>query len=370
MASEMTTFSGEESETIEFVGSYRPPIQAGRYALTVEQEITEVDPGTKNPVVKGAHRTYTNTKKVLVKGERFSIKPRDICSVFPPDRNQGDHANVLPHIVFSRKTLPWERNSGVADPKAPNKPQTTPWLALLIFDDDDPTPKAQQVLVGDLFRKMFKPGPSSSERASTLGASTASYADADRSFALEFEEYPWDQCTVVDVPVDLFRAIVPSQEDLGWLAHSRSVSGTSGHKAGVRTESPTGEAADTPTGEFSVIIANRLPKPGRVSTAYLVSLERMASFLASDTTPLPDIKANDNVATSVRLIVLNQWSFTCTAAHETFTGFFEQLTYAPVQIPAAAQTSNDPDDKLVSHALAMGYTALKHNTRWGDQTIS
>lgn len=370
MASDMTTFGDEETETIEFVESYQPPIQAGRYTLKVEQDITEVDPGTKNPVAKGVHRTYTNTKTVLVKGERFSIKPCDICSVFPPDRNQGDHANVLPHIVFSRKTLPWERKSGVPDPKPPNNPQTTPWLVLLIFHDDDPTPKAQQVMVGDLFRNKFKPGPSSSERESTLGASAASYADANSSFSLEFDEHPWDQCKVVDVPVDLFRAIVPTQEDLGWLAHSRSVSGASGHKVGAWTESPTGEAADTPTGEFSVIIANRLPKSGGVSTAYLVSLEGMASFLASDSIPLPDIKANDNVATSVRLVVLKEWSFTCTPTHETFTGFFEQLTYEPLQLPRAAQVSDDPDDKLVSHALAMGYTALNHNTRWGDQTIS
>ena len=371
MASEIKAFDGEETETIEFVESYQPPIQAARYTLKVEQEIIEVEPGTKNPVVKGVHRTYTNTKRVLVKGERFSIKLCDICSVFPPDRNQGDHGNVLPHIVFSRKTLPWERKSGVPDSANPvNKPQATPWLALLIFHDDDPAPKAQQVMIGDLFRKKFKPGPSSSERESTLGASTASYADADRGFSLEFDERPWDQCTVVDVQVELFRAIVPSQEDLGWLAHSRSVSGTSGHRAGVETESPAGEAADTPTGEFSVMIANRLPKPGRVTTACLVSLEHMASFLASGTTPRPVIKADENVATSVRLVVLKEWSFACTATHETFTGFFEQLTYKPLQLPCAAQASDDPDDKLVSHALAMGYTALKHNSRWGDHTIS
>ena len=124
MASEMTTSGGEETETIEFVESYQPPIQAGRYALKVEQETTEIDPDTKNPVAKGVRRTYTNTKTVLVKGERFSIKPSDICSVFPPDRNQGDHANVLAHIVFSRKTLPWERKSGVADPKLAKKIQS------------------------------------------------------------------------------------------------------------------------------------------------------------------------------------------------------------------------------------------------------
>jgi hypothetical protein len=103
-------------ETIRFVESYKPPMQAGTYTLTIEQQVT----GPK------INDTFTHTKKVYVQGERFSLDPLDIASVFPPDRNRGDHFNVLPHIVFSRKTLPWERKIGNPESVQNDTPRAKP----------------------------------------------------------------------------------------------------------------------------------------------------------------------------------------------------------------------------------------------------
>jgi hypothetical protein len=336
-------------ETIRFVESYEPPIQAGTYKLTVEQKVTG----------PGINETHTDTKKVYVRGERFSLDPLDIASVFPPDRNQGDHFNVLPHIVFSRKTLPWERRIGVPEGGQNHAP---PWLALLIFHDDDPPPAIQTLTVGDL------KGDSGKGIVSYDDAYKKTYSNPPRPWAPEPGENLQDPCLVVDIPVDLLSAIAPTKEDLGWLAHSREV---------LREQEPgtLASADETPLGEYSVIIANRLPKMGGVSTACLVSLEGMEAFLPLDSGASPNLGPG---ARFVRLAVLKTWSFSCTAAHETFKGSFQNLTYGPLQLsytppdftPPSPTSDELAAESAVKNALAMGYAALNHHTRWGDQTIS
>lgn len=365
-------------ETITFVESYQPPIKAGTYTLSVTQEIKgfESVPDSKTKDKKPIYEKYTNTRKVYVAGERFSIDPSDIVSVFPPDRNQGDHFNVLPHIVFSRRTLPWERKCGSDSPQRPNTPKTTPWLALLVFHDDDLTPPIQPAMVGDLFRVDFPSALGNPSRKSTLSEvpGALSYYDAYLKTLINIAPKPpeewmepgqnlWDSCLVVDVPVDLFSAIAPSKEDLGWLAHSREIK----KQAAVNPSIQGGAQEETPPGEYSVIIANRLPKAGGVSTAYLVSLEGMAEFL-----PDADGKQSSQLgqAKFLRLVVLKAWSFSCTAKQETFRGYFDHLNCGPLQSPPVMIAQEDEDDRVVKNALAMGYTALNHNTRWGDRTIS
>jgi len=343
-------------ETIRFVESYEPPIKAGTYTLTIEQKVTGPD----------INETHTNTKRVYIQGERFSIDPLDIASVFPPDHNQGDHFNVLPHIVFSRKTLPWERKVGDPEAARNNTPRAKPWLALLIFHDDDPPPPIQAVTVGEV---KGNPGKGI---VSYDDAYRKTYSNSPKPWALEPGENLKDPCQVVDVPVELFSAIAPTKEDLGWLAHSREVLPEQEPNALASTE---GAVDETPLGEYSVIIANRLPKDGGVSTACLVSLEGMEAFLPLDSGTSPNLGP---AARYVRLIVLKQWSFSCTAPHETFKGSFQHLTYGPLQLPYSPPVFSPPsptNDELASestvkNALAMGYTALDHHTRWGDQTIS
>ena len=343
-------------ETIRFVESYQPPIKAGTYTLTIEQKVTGPD----------VNDTFTHTKKVYIQGERFALDPLDIASVFPPDRNQGDHFNVLPHIVFSRKTLPWERKVGDTETVHNDTPRAKPWLALLIFHDDDPPPEIQAVTVGEV------KGDSGNGILSYDDAFKKTYSKSSKPWALEPGENLKDPCLVVDVPVELFSAIAPTKEDLGWLAHSREVLAEPEPNALVAAEDAIDE---TPLGEYSVIIANRLPKSGGVSTACLVSLEGMEAFLPLDSGSSPNLGPG---ARYIRLVVLKQWSFSCTATHETFKGAFQNLTYGPLQFPYTPPVFSPPSptpDELASeatvkNALAMGYTALNHHTRWGDQTIS
>ncbi|WP_214105160.1 hypothetical protein [Acrocarpospora catenulata] len=148
-------------DQISFLDFRQPALPAGDYAISATTEI-ELD-----PEVFTASRTFT------VGSDRHRLAPEDIRAVFPPPGSLGDHAAVLPHLVLSRATLPWERGE-------------LPWLALLLFTPED------------------RPEP----RTTTAGA---------LGVPLEGHESPDDQVTVIDVP----RALLPDQADLPYLAHVR-----------------------------------------------------------------------------------------------------------------------------------------------------
>src|SRR4030095_12081012 len=109
------------SGTIEFIDYHRPLLPPDDYEIAISQDV----------FIRGsqAEPTFSAMARFSVLGPRFELKPEDINSVFPPDGSLGDHSNVLPHIIFNRSTLPWERS-------ADESQENIPWLALLLFDDD------------------------------------------------------------------------------------------------------------------------------------------------------------------------------------------------------------------------------------------
>ncbi len=353
----------DPNRTIQFAGACPPRMTAGPYTLTVTQEIVELGADLKEKP-GGIRQSYGHSRRVHVQGGRFAIDPMDITAVFPPDGSEGDFAGVLPHVTFSRRALPWEQKSGPTD---------APWLALLVFHEGDEggIPEVRPAMVGDLSRKSFQPGdsPSSGERPSTLAVQEqkhsrviVSYPDAGKDGPTAWKLWPgekvWDPCQVVDISVSLFRGIAPLPDDLRWLGHSRILS------------SPSGDAGNR---ESSVIIGNRLPQRDGVSLACLVSLEGIGSFLA----PGPLATTEGKTATHVRLVVLKSWTFRCGA---NLRGFHQPLTTGVLQIPQVEPVSatRTPEERAieaawdakVKNALAMGYTALNHDTRWGDQAVS
>ena len=61
------------------------------------------------------------------------LNPEEVYSVYPPKGQIGDFANSLPHVVFTRRTLPWERSLTPTR----NKGDTRPWMALLVVSATD-----------------------------------------------------------------------------------------------------------------------------------------------------------------------------------------------------------------------------------------
>ncbi|QBH14718.1 hypothetical protein DO021_16565 [Desulfobacter hydrogenophilus] len=343
-----------EKGKITFINNHQPPLLDGEYVITVEQKLQNKN-AAPSPAA-AINEAYTNTKRFQVRGERFSIDSTEIESVFPPSNSQGEYENVLPHIVFSRKTLPWERTA--------HDQADSSWLALLLFDENDPIPEIQNIMVGDLQRSPFPHEEGGANQDSTLPGTAVSYLD----ISLEYSELMYDPCMAIDIPVSLFNNIVPGLVDLPWLTHARSVTPEQPARMGMAE-------TDDISVESAVVVGNRLPEPNTKCTVHLVSLENMAPYLPSgdDYTPA-DIKlADGSAAEMVRLVSLKSWSYTSVDPKETFTGLLMDLDKEDGLRVFAINNPNPSDteaDSYVANGLKMGYTAMNHHTRQGCKTVS
>ncbi len=174
---------------VEFIQYHQPALRDGEYKITVTQTI-------ESSKIQGQAPFTTGEKTFHVAGERFALNPQDIHGVFPPPGSLGEHSNVFPHVIFNRSTLPWERAIDSS-----SEDRDIPWLALLLFDEDEkPTP--QIVTLGQL-------------------KNTSSYGAKFPSFNLEPGQHDDDKVTVIDVPKSLLETILPTKEDLKYLAHVR-----------------------------------------------------------------------------------------------------------------------------------------------------
>jgi hypothetical protein len=332
-------------DTITFVERHDPALPSGTYEIAVTQKLASKDGETIKP------ETHASKQSFAVLGPRFSLAPAEIAAQFPPPNSQGEYAKALPHIAFGRLTLPWARAAG-PDPVDTSK--TLPWLALLTIDDaEGVSPVAAQV--GDLQRAAFAPDPKApaTTRASTLAATTASYADAGAGgkLTLEHGQALSDPCRVIDVPVGLLAAIAPSAADLHWLAHTRNLT-TGGEQS-----------------ELSFVVANRTPPPSGSATAHLVSLEGLSAWLPqADGTPAR-IVVGGVAAADVRLVSLASWTFSAIAPEETFAGLLSAVSSGILALrPPDGGTG--PAADTVQRATLAGYCGLRHRTRAGDLTVS
>ena len=359
---------------IEFIEYHTPVLQAGNYTLSVSQVVT-----AKDTIKITSDNTFTATHAFYVGGERFTLNPSDVVSVFPPAGSLGDHSNVFPHVVLKRSTLPWER--------ALFSDTTTlvrPWLALLVFDEKE-TVSTESV------------------QLSTLKAAAKGWPGV----TLEPGQHADDRVTVIRVKKATLNPLMPAAADLAYTAH-------------VRTDG-------TPTGpEQAVIIANRLPRKGTLTTVHLISLEKRfttSSFNydgATDTdtvtfvslhswrffcpddevyriTPssLEKLKTRAKIPDAVRtkLAALSMKEVRGTQAFldlikttlgetdattyrnailhyaaykkETFKGLLLELNRTPSTLRLAAKNNTDLDPYL-----AMGSTILPHTFRQGDTLMS
>ncbi|HKY41778.1 MAG TPA: hypothetical protein VJM50_01680 [Pyrinomonadaceae bacterium] len=309
-----------------------PPLLPGDYKVGVTQTVAELD-----------GQTYKHDFAFTVAGPRFSLQPADIYSVYPPKDEIGDFANSLPHVVFTRRTLPWERNLHLGGAPAADKP----WMAILLFSaadfSDGKFPELKAGKVGDL----INPG------GNILGPKLKS---ADLA-AGESE----DLCNTIDLPGPLFRRIAPKLKDVQYLAHVREVD--TGDKETLSF------LAD---GWFSVVLGNRFPEPELANAgaplptenrAVLVSLEGLEDYLPGGSDDPGDKK--------VRLAVLASWSFRCRKTY-SFKTSMDKLKAEGFRLPPELLSKENPSEpqKYVSDGFNRGYTALNHHTRIGEDTVS
>src|SRR5262249_32175308 len=130
----MSTELERKTNFVKLQECHQPTLADGDYSITITQKV-EIE---KHKDIDA----FTATRHFTVAGERFELKPADVEAVFPPEGTLGDHSNVLPHIVLSRSTLPWERTVNGEH----GRTNRVPWLALLLFDEDQkPKPETKKV---------------------------------------------------------------------------------------------------------------------------------------------------------------------------------------------------------------------------------
>ena len=110
----------------------QPATVDGLYKFTVSTDISWDANVESAPIDR-----YLN-----IVGPRFSLDPTLVANVYPPRNGQGAYEDALPQAVLSRRTLPWERASGLpqpaVDPVLPPQNGQIPWMALLLFQDGEP----------------------------------------------------------------------------------------------------------------------------------------------------------------------------------------------------------------------------------------
>lgn len=337
----------ENKDMLVFIDYHKAGIMLGDYQISVTQSIT-----TTAKTGISTSEKFNNTNHFSIAGPRFELSPGDIHAQFPPANSRGDYTNVLPHLLLTRSTLPWEREVWVDEPNS--SIGNVPWLALLVIYEEE---KQQgQVL------------PLKTVTLQALQSTTATgqvwFLDQNLDetptetsckvwfppFTLEKAQQETDKAIALDIRKDLLTAILPNLEELKYLAHVRQQI-----TQPIASEQPQVEC----TNELSVVISNRLPSPQGITSIYLVSLEDRFNVKGEF-----DYKVNCNDNDYIRLICLKNYDFSCLESKYSFRGLLTHLNQGDLRSPTQG------DNAALEQYLANGYVPLPHHFRKGDRKIS
>lgn len=193
---------------IRLFDSHHPALTEGYYKISIDQKFS-VDHNTPE--------NYATRIDFNVAGERYSLDPTQVDSVFPPAGAMGDFSTILPHLCLNRSTLPWERTG--------NTPDSIPWLGLLLFTNEEINNPAQFML-----------------ESMSISAWEGGTTDDDVNA---------DPISVIRLSRTLLDSILPTYTEVRYLAHVK------------------GEAGK----EKAVIIGSRMPVKDTKNTVHLVSFE-------------------------------------------------------------------------------------------------
>lgn len=337
------------SEITKIIQCFLPPMVAGSYQVAVDQDILR------------NQKSVQKIKKAFAFGvdaARFTLNAADIYSVYPPANRSGNYSGQLPHIIFSRRTLPWERTIDGKPPvfqreETPEKKQTpqvsppVPWMALLLFDEDEM--QSLKINLGTL-KDILTPSSPDTVTCPEISKESA-FAKAELTL-MEWENET-DGCFTIDISKEQFEANIPSMESLSFLAHAKEVTITHKDQEGILDTD-----SENDTGMFSVLVGNRVLTSGKSHTAIVVSLEGYADYLEG-ATPKKEIPKGN----TVRLVALAHWNFD-NSGEASFLQLVNGVHIRPMKIEKATEVAH-----LKSY-FESGHVPLGHLTRAGATTIS
>lgn len=355
---------------IQFAEACHPPLVAGGYKISMNQGIKE----SKEEKVPWNSDRYNSELIFSVDAPRFTLNPGDMHSVYPPVGETGKFDNSLPHVVFSRRTLPWERT---LDGKAPELGKAfPPWIALLLLEEDEllildengnETGQSYEV-------KSLPVVDNEKEKKDSLlfpyyqdNILVPDLGQNNKKWQIEKYQYEKEFCLTIDLPARLFKAIAPRDKDLPYLAHVRQVDTGNKEILGINDK-----------GWFSLVIGNRMPQADKSHRAFLVSLEGFQDCLNEEWRP--------DAGDKVRLAVLGTWAFTCEGSND-FKYNMDLLNFDRTNPPKPEDREELPDSwlhlpydngykdnldpkNIVDGACSRGYSAFNHAMRQGEKTVS
>lgn len=312
-------------EGIRLTDLCKPALMEGRYEI---EATVDADVGEK------IH--FTEKKEIVVSSRRFRLLPDEIYSVYPPADGSGEYGGCIPHVVFNRDTIPWEREM-FRDTQG----KSCPWMMLLLLAEGEDC-KREEMTIAEALKGRENP---------------MIYMGKDPDVPEEGMEKNTDSCVVADLSAELAASVLPEREEAELLAHGRLVS-------------LEDKVTDTSvkSGWFSCLAANRYVDEGaRKSRRYqacVVSLKGFEELLEAE--GMEKKRSCLSGAGIVRFFVLYEWGFTSTASPYSFPGIIRGLKVgtlsAPVKENVKAQELRD--------LLERGYYPLNHRLRDGSRTVS
>ncbi|MEN6374655.1 MAG: hypothetical protein ABFD75_07740 [Smithella sp.] len=339
---------------IQFIEACHPPLVAGHYQVSMKQDVKE----SKESNTSWKSLPYEANLQFDVDAPRFTLDPADIHSVYPPVNSSGRYNNSLPHVVFTRRTLPWERTLDLQPPKLGSA--FRPWMALLLVGEDElwiPDAKGEKTNRKYEIRSLPVVTNDKDKEDSLLYPKSPDVLipqlGQDKNLVDWQSRYGKDSCMAIDLPAELFKAVAPRHEELPYLAHVRQVD--TGDKEVL---------AINDKGWFSLVIGNRLPQLKKEHQVFLVSLEGH----------LERLEESWHAATGqlIRLVVLGTWKFKCEESND-FKAHMNSLKPDSLRLPCVSspdQSMKSEDIDIVNGAYSRGYTAFNHALRHGEKTVS
>ncbi|MCQ0090816.1 hypothetical protein [Roseovarius sp. M141] len=323
---------------IRFSQAALPPLPAGAYALSGQQEVV-LQHEDETP-------TYQAKQEFIVDGPRFALAPTDVQMVVPPANQAGDWENYIPNIVLRRRILPWVRT--IDGNPVPADTVSTPWMGLISLTAAE---------LGGAAAEIAAPSPVVTGTAGDL-VQSANPAIAGPKLNLSPDELKTPML-YLDLEAQLFQAIAPTLDDLMYLAHVRDVNTDDKEILGLDED-----------GSFSVVVGNRIIQTSKtddvVNYVFLVSLEGHQDHL-----PGHAIAAG---VTTFRLASLAWWKVQAIPMPGDFIEIMQNLPKKGgvdlVGVSHKTITATDENSKVAAMGLGMGYAPLTYRMRAGEDATA
>jgi hypothetical protein len=349
----------QKKTELSLMDNYYPTLASGKYRLNVRQSIN-LNNTKQSSFFSEEDEQFISKEELefIVEGPRFRIDQSDIHSLYPAQQSQADYSGSLSHIVFNKRTLPWERKV------SSNENQRPPWMALILFREqellDGISPELMQknqVTANCAIRGSLKDFVNSHSDSSVL------YPKLDSTSGAELEQYiEW-----IQIPLSDFKTQIKSFDEQAWLSHCRQVDTDNKVPLDLKDN-----------GMFSVCMGNRLINlPDQNNSihpnvqpyiAHLVSLEGLDSMLQPRV-----ITAPDNI-NKVALISLFSWRFThASDDKESFKNLAKGLNRQDnllLRLSVPTPAGKNEQERQLKQRIDAGFVPLAFHILTGEDTLA